>query len=402
MIKETITKKIVPKKTKKPNMKKAVQRTIQKYKVTNRKTLTPAQRQKLAGFRNVPSTHAINPMTLAQKNLYFRSLINPFDYCVKRPSYGTEETAMAHLRSFFTLQTNASGNLLVYFDPQYATAAQANTTFIYCNDVTMTNITTISGAVYKSAGTPSTPASVANMERWRLNSGALQACVKVSALNIIGSVIVAHTCVPVDVVAPSSPTVTFASLNQFTVASGLLQYAHAKEYNINNLESAYQSNWHPVDPSDSIFTNPGGYMVDNTTGDAGASPKILMYFYGLPATSNIEFRIVWNIEYVPVTTVSSLVDTEASYISSRDDMDALDYANYFKKDLVSREVSSLDNSFMSTNTSKTRKNNSNSLLSYNSRMNNPNFNPNYLTKAQLEDSGFRDGPNYRGDTFTFN
>jgi hypothetical protein len=200
------------------------------------------------------------------------------------------------------------------------------------------------------------------MERWRLNSAALQACVKVSALNIVGSVIIAHTCIPVDVVNPSLTGLTFASLNAFTVASGLLQYSHAKEYNINSLESAYQSNWHPVDPSDAIFVNPGGYIVDNTTGDAGASPKILMYFYGLPATSNIEFRIVWNIEYVPVTSISPLVDTDASYVSSKEDMEALDMSNYFKKDLVSREVSVLDDAY---STSGTRKGHANFLDSYN-------------------------------------
>jgi len=295
---------------------------------SNPATLTTYLMRHMASFKSNQSQ--------VQDNLkYISSIINPWDIVdAKRPSMCDVDTAMAHIRQTTIITANSLGNLFVFFDPQFISLNNANTTFTYCNAAGLTNLSpVILATLFTAGGTSTTPTGGVNMDRFRLNSAAIRASVKVSALNIVGSLVVAHTNVNT-AVNGTGATFTNGLYDQLTTSANLLLYKNAKKMDIGVGDYCFESNWHPGDPSDAIFVTPNYELVDSGNFEVGSAPKIVMMFYGLPANANVEFEFVWNFEYVPIFGISSLVPTDSRAVSTISDLAAQDFISQNRSSLV--------------------------------------------------------------------
>jgi hypothetical protein len=236
---------------------------------------------------------------------YYNNLINPWEAKEARlPRMIDIYSKCAKPKTTFKLTTNATGNMLIYFDPDFVSdVTTLRTAFLYNNSVIIDGSTPATGANYSSGPISSVPIPpVGLVYKTRLVSAAIKATPKLSALNNVGTII---KCVDYGDYTPSAPLtigtlVASTSVQAYSVFANALQGTGGCKYDLIGENVSVTSTWFPADPAQSIFIDSGGYLVDNNAREAGGSPKIVMCFEALNngAATTIEFEIVWNIEYL--------------------------------------------------------------------------------------------------------
>jgi hypothetical protein len=269
----------------------------------------------------------------AQRYQLFQNLIDPWNARDARlPRMINTYSNVAHVRQDFTLQTNALGNLLVYFDSDFVTTATLGTTsFLYNNDVTLTGGTNITTAVNKAGPTASAvfpPGSVCN--KYRLVCAAIKATVKLSELNIVGTV---QTCYDYGDYDPQVCSATTLATTIFPAVYGnfanvLNGNGGCKQDITGNRGSVYM-NWFPVDPLAEVYITPAAQIEDDTATEAGGDPRFVMAFSALSngAVTTVDFEVVWNIEYLAQPTIKAWLGDGAAGPSKYDHTAIMDIIN---------------------------------------------------------------------------
>jgi hypothetical protein len=242
-------------------------------------------------------------LSKAQEHEYYRNLMFPWTAKDARlPRMLDIFSNTAQPRSIFRLSTNALGNMMIYFDPNF-TGLGTYTGFSYCNDVTLDGQTLITTGLYKGGPATSAPTPPANTAlKCRLVSAAINASVKLSSLNNVGTIVTCHdygdySLIPV----ASAGTNQLAAVQQYTVFSNAIQGNGAHKVDVRGDIVSTSMKWFPVDPLSAVFVDVGEDLIDNAGHEAGGSPRLVFCFESLNngATTVVEFEIVWNIEYLP-------------------------------------------------------------------------------------------------------
>jgi len=261
----------------------------------------------------MPRANKFNSNFSIDQKLHYRNLRDPWgavDARWYRENAGATRTAKPI--TSFKLLTNPTGNFVLLFDPDFCSGTGTQTTaFLYCNDVTLTGATQLSGAVFQSgppASSPVPPAST--VLRTRLVSAGIKATVKLSALNNVGTIL---TCDDYGDLIPSNTNLSIAlgavgNLGLYTQFQNVLQGNNGRKIDIIGEVAEVCWTWYPMDPTAEIFNDLGQDVGEtgSTSNSSGCSPKAVIAFEALNngAQTTIEFEIVWNFEYVsnPIAT----------------------------------------------------------------------------------------------------
>lgn len=221
----------------------------------------------------------------------------------KLPSIGETCTSTAHYKTYVNLTANASGNLCIYFDPDYINASAGTySTLFYCNNSALDGVTPVSGAGLwtTSVAAPTPPATT--VLKYRLVSAGMKIVPKMSNLNYVATALCCldyGDIVPTGALSACTPTSAQAAYTTFLNA---LNQVGGVKYDLAATGQAIYFNWYPTDPYSEIFIDPADYVVDNQNHEIGGSPKFVCCLQDLYASSKVDVEIVWNIEYLPTPT----------------------------------------------------------------------------------------------------
>lgn len=280
---------------------KTSRRTGLKRKNRPNQKLVKRQGITLGGFRS-------NKNFTKDQKLHLRNILDPWnavDARWYRENGG--ETRTAKPKTTFKINTNAGGNLLIYFDPDYASTNGANTNFAFCNDVTLTGSTQVVLPLYSTGPVASVAVPPATtVLRLRLVSAAIKATVKLSALNNVGTIFACDdygdmAALPVNILGTVNPTSIGPTMSTYSVFQQVLQGNSGRKVDIIGQVAEIYWTWYPMDPTAEIYTEIEKDVGEfPATGSAGGSPKCVIAFEALNNgnTTSIEFEIVWNYEYL--------------------------------------------------------------------------------------------------------
>jgi hypothetical protein len=239
-----------------------------------------------------------------QMDKYICDLLDPWNAQDARlPAAINIFSNCAKVKSDFQLTCNASGNLFIYFDPDYcASATSGLTAFFFCNQTGLNGQTVQTGAVYNTGGTASVPIPPATtVLKYRLVSAAIKVTSKTSALNVVGTVFACFDYGDYVPTATTTATTVSTTTQEYTNFSNILNGNGGKKFDIGigkELSSSIFLTWYPVDPSSAIFVDAGDFLIDSGSDEAGGDPKFVLGFQGFPASSTMDVQIIWNIEYL--------------------------------------------------------------------------------------------------------
>lgn len=235
---------------------------------------------------------------------HYMNLLDPWNASEARlPRVFDTYTNTAKVHNAFNLQSNASGNLLIYFDADYVNAnGNTNTTFFYNNDATLVGNAPLATSTYKSGAAASVPTPPATtVLKTRLVSAAIKATVKLSALNNVGTI---YTCIDYGDYAvqaqSASGLAVSTNIQNYANFANILSSNGGKKIDIIGDVASIYMNWYPVDPFAEVFIDPGSELLDSNSSEVGGDPRFVMGFESLNngASTKVEFEIVWNIEYL--------------------------------------------------------------------------------------------------------
>jgi len=217
----------------------------------------------------------------------------------------------------FKITSNSAGNLMVYFDPDFANPSTGSyTSFVYNSDGTLSGSASLATATYTPGPIGSCVVPPGNtVLRLRLVSCGVKATVKLSELNMVGTV---YTCydygdsIPAVAGGGEQAAANFGPSPQiYSLFQNCIQNGGTKR-DITAKDNSVIMTWFPMDPTAEVFLDPGASIAENGTDPvdsiptSGGSPKMVFCFEALGngTTTTVEFEIVWNFEYLsnPVAT----------------------------------------------------------------------------------------------------
>jgi hypothetical protein len=247
--------------------------------------------------------------TKAQVDKYIHDLLDPWNAQDARlPASCNQFSNCAQIKSDFTLNANVSGNLWMYFDPDFcANPTTVLTSFLYCNNAALSGNAPLTGAVYNTGPLSSVPVPPATtVLKTRLVSAAIKVTPKVAALTITGTI---FACFDYGDYMPLTPNITGdsaynANQQSYTLFSNILDGNGGKKFDIGigkGQSSSVYMTWYPVDPISAVFVDAGDFVVDSGGDEAGGDPKFVLALSGFPSTAACDVQIIWNIEYLAST-----------------------------------------------------------------------------------------------------
>jgi len=255
-----------------------------------------------------------NPSSLPQEIAYelsksktakikhIMNLLDPWNaQNAKLPQIGDSFSNTAKVHSFFSITANVSGKILIYFDPNFINApTNTQTSFIYCNNPTLTGTVALVGAVFSAGGAQSAPTPpTTTVLKTRLVSAGMKVTPKVSNLNYVAT---ALSCIDYgdyeDKPFNGTGLAETPDIQAYTVFANVLNGNGATKFNLNNPGQSICYRWFPVDPLSDIYVETGNYIVDQNTKDAGGSSRFVCVITDLPASAPVDIEICWNIEYL--------------------------------------------------------------------------------------------------------
>jgi hypothetical protein len=204
----------------------------------------------------------------------------------------------AKIRTYATLTTNASGFLVLYFDPAFINdVSTGKTALYYSNNVAIDGVTNVNNFSTGIAA-PIPPADT--VLKYRLVSAGLKIVPKVSALNYVAT---ALACLDYGDYTPSpalvASTTVPSSINRYTTFSNVINGTGGAKYDLSNPGQAIYYNWYPSDPYSDIYLDVGDFVNDNAGHEIGGSPRFVFAVQDLPAAAKVDIEMVWNVEYLP-------------------------------------------------------------------------------------------------------
>jgi hypothetical protein len=313
-------------------LKTEVQKDKAKLK-RDKKKLNKAQ--KLTRINNKSVRIKTNPITLkmnqdqemmkAYSNLknqnlkYLTNLLNPWSAInAKLPQIGNQSSNTAKVKTYFTITSNATGFLVLYFNPRFVQqTGTTNTAFLFNNAATLDGVSLLSPTTWTGGqAAPITPANT--VLKWRLVSSGMKVVPKVSALNYVATAI---SCLDyadtTTVLAGSTLNPIPSTINQYLVYNNTINGNGALKFDLSNPGQAIYYNWFPSDPLSDIYIDAGELIADNFGHEAGGSPKFVLSLQDLPPSSKVDVEIVWNIEYLANPVAKPWLGYSPTMVSNR-------------------------------------------------------------------------------------
>jgi len=254
-----------------------------------------------------------------------KNFFNPWTAVkAKYPSYGDTSSTTARPGSTFNLVTNASGNLVMVFDPTYVGAGSFSA-FAYNNrsglDGSSITAATWTGGPVSSAPLP----PISTFDKMRLVCAGIKATVNQSSLNIVGT---AYTCVMYGDLTPVGVNVLNSSVpdgDTYQVFANILNGNRGMKFDIDNNHTNVLSVWLPTDPLSEVFLHPNDYINDQAGHPAGGFAKFVIAFQGLPANSPVNIDVVWNFENLATGNARAWLQSDSKGPLRKDHEGALDH-----------------------------------------------------------------------------
>jgi len=254
------------------------------------------------------SSPLVDEMVYEQKRMkkghvkHLMNLLDPWGAVnAKLPQVGDSCSNTAKVKSFFNVTANATGKLLMYFDPDFCNSSSSTlTAFIYHNDNSLSGGSVITTSTYSSGGTGSAPIPPSTtVLKTRLVCCGMKITPKVSNLNYVATALACTDYGDYSLSAMSTTALAQpANVQAYTLFSNVMNGNGAVKYNFSNPGQSVVFRWFPIDPISDIYKDAGNYMVDNASKDAGGSARFVVAFQDLPANAPVDVEIVWNIEYL--------------------------------------------------------------------------------------------------------
>lgn len=285
-----------------------IEKQLRKLTTTNNKIIKKKKNQ-IKPMRKSNPSKKLSPQVYqaiaAQKKQQIQRIINILDpwsaVDAKLPQIGENYSNTAKVKTYFNLTMNASGKIMIYFDPNWIEAAAGTrTSFLFNNDVTMLGTAALNTATYSGGPTGSVPVPPSTtVLKTRLVSAAMKVTPKVSNLNYVGTVLSCIDYGDYDLrTAGSTGNAEFTNVQQYTNFTNIINGNGGKKYDLANPGQSIYFNWYPVDPLSDVFVTAGNFIADSGSDDAGGSPRFVVGLQDFPASSPVDIEIVWNIEYL--------------------------------------------------------------------------------------------------------